>query len=134
MATYEAIDLSDPLERVRQLMDAAPHLPLDLEQLSQQAGYSRYHFLRLFQQRFRQTPHQYLVHRRIEKAKRLLAGSNSVISVTEVCFAVGFQSLGSFSSLFCRHVGQSPLAYRLQRQTRPPVFVPWCFCVKAGLV
>ena len=136
MATNEGMCVSDPLEQVRQLMDTAPHLPLNLAQLSRQAGYSRYHFLRLFQQRFRQTPHQYLVKRRIEMAKHLLVGPNHTLSVTEVCFAVGFQSPGSFSTLFCRHVGQSPAAYRIrwQPQVRPPVFIPLCFRIKAGLV
>jgi AraC-like DNA-binding protein len=126
--------LSNPayerLKQVRELIDASPHLPLDLERLSSHAGYSRYHFLRLFQQAFRQTPHQYLVTRRIEKAKALLADERH--SVTEVCFAVGFQSPGSFSSLFCRSVGQSPAAYRARLRMSPP-FVPMCFQSMLGL-
>lgn len=102
--------------------------PLDLEQIAREASFSRYHFLRLFRDTFHQTPHQYLVQRRIECAKTLLATGD--LSITEVCFAVGFQSLGSFSTLFHRCTGYPPKAYRarvfqgihLERH-----FVPTCF-------
>ena len=124
----------DPIEQVRRLIDVAPHLPFRLNQLSSWAGYSRYHFLRLFQQRYRATPHQYLVRRRIERAKSLLSSVTNTMTVTEVCLAVGFQSLGSFSALFCREVGESPTSFQARWHVRPPVFVPMCVRIEAGLM
>ena len=116
------------LIRARAFIDECCDLPLDLEQIASQASFSRYHFLRLFRSTFDQTPHQYLVQRRIERAKSLLAAGD--LSITEVCFAVGFQSLGSFSALFHRCAGYAPKEYRA-RVFRgiylPRRFVPACF-------
>jgi AraC-like DNA-binding protein len=114
----------------RALIDECCHLPLDLERISKEACLSRYHFLRLFRQAFRRTPHQYLTERRIQKAKELLAAAE--LSVTDVCFDVGFESLGSFSTLFRRHVGCTPIAYRarmLDLKEFPQKQVPGCFLV-----
>jgi transcriptional regulator GlxA family with amidase domain len=88
----------------------------------------------LFKQAFDQTPHQYLMRRRIEQAKVLLTASE--LSVTEVCFAVGFQSLGSFSALFHRSVGQPPKLYRARLVVRgwsPYRFIPICFLTMFGV-
>ena len=98
------------LMRAREFIDECYHQRLDLDQISGEACLSRYHFLRLFRRAFNTTPHQYLTQRRIEKAKELL--SSSGLTVTDVCFEVGFESLGSFSSLFHKHVGHPPIAYR----------------------
>ena len=76
---------------------------LEIAHIAARAHFSRYHFIRLFRRMFHETPHQYLTRKRIEKAKELLATGD--LSVTEICFAVGFQSLGSFSALFRRAVG-----------------------------
>jgi AraC-like DNA-binding protein len=123
-----AADTYKRLSRARKLIDECYHLPLDLEKISNEACLSRFHFLRLFRQAFNKTPHQYLTQRRIEKAKELL--SSSGLTVTDVCFEVGFESLGSFSSLFHKHVGHPPITYRaivferrLERQRK----VPACF-------
>jgi AraC-like DNA-binding protein len=116
------------LWRARALIDACYDHPLDLAQLASEASFSPYHFIRLFRQAFDQTPHQYLIQRRIERAKALLAAGE--LSVTEVCFEVGFQSLGSFSTLFHRSVGQPPKVYRARLLTcgwSPRAFVPACF-------
>src|SRR5262249_52264278 len=96
-------DTYQRLMRAREFIDECYHQPLDLEQISGEACLSRYHFLRLFRRAFNKTPHQYLTQRRIEKAKELL--SSSGLTVTDVCFEVGFESLGSFSSLFHKPVG-----------------------------
>lgn len=121
-------DTYQQLTRARAFIDQYSDSPLDLDQIARQAGFSRYHFLRLFRTTFNQTPHQYLVQRRIEHAKSLLAAGD--LSVTEVCFVVGFQSLGSFSALFHRCAGYPPTAYRT-RMFRgihlPRRFVPACF-------
>ena len=105
--------------------------PLDLDVLARAAHFSRHHFLREFRREFGLTPHQYLTQRRLEIAKHLLASTD--LSVTEVCLEVGFSSLGSFSTLFRRHVGRSPADYRARLFTvtklppRPPVWIPTCF-------
>ena len=127
-------DVYQRLRRARALMDDCYDHPLDLQQLSGQAGFSRYHFIRLFRKTFSRTPHQYLTQKRIEKAKALLASSE--LSITEVCFAVGFQSLGSFSTLFRRYVGLPPQVYRarlFERRRSPAPFVPTCFRIMAGI-
>src|ERR1700742_779476 len=82
------------LGRAREFIDHCYDHPLNLDQISEKACFSRYHFLRLFRQAFNKTPHQYLIERRIEKAKELLRSNE--LRVTDVCFEVGFQSLGSF--------------------------------------
>ncbi|HSB11872.1 MAG TPA: AraC family transcriptional regulator [Blastocatellia bacterium] len=121
-------DTFQRLVRARAFIDDCYHLPLDLEQISSEACLSRYHFLRLFRRAFNKTPHQYLTQRRIEKAKELL--SSSGLTVTDVCFEVGFESLGSFSSLFHKHVGHPPITYRaiiFERRLEKQRRVPACF-------
>jgi AraC-like DNA-binding protein len=123
-------DIHERLCRARRYIDECYDLPLDLKEISKQACLSRYHFLRLFRETFSTTPHQYLIHRRIEKAKELLCSEE--FSVTEVCFEVGFQSLGSFSALFRRCVGDAPNTYR-ERQRASLRKVPGCFILMYGL-
>lgn len=121
--------------RARRLIDASFDSPLNLDALSSEACFSRYHFIRLFKRAFNKTPHQYLMEKRIERAKELLASSH--LSVTDVCFEVGFQSLGSFSTLFHKRVGASPHIYRtnlseLSRKQTNQAWVPFCFEVMYG--
>jgi AraC-like DNA-binding protein len=87
----------------------------------------------LFRQAFNKTPHQYLIERRIERAKELLTADD--VRVTDVCFEVGFQSLGSFSSLFRKCVGAAPFTYRQRaRETQSAKKqVPGCFLMMFGL-
>ena len=130
-------ELLSRLERAREYIDDCfEDGDLDLERIAQQAFFSRYHFLRLFRKVYQKTPHQYLMRRRIEKAKQLLISGSR--PVTDVCFDVGFQSLGSFSTLFRRMVGTSPLDYRT-RIVRPAVLypgfevrIPTCFIMMYG--
>lgn len=126
MTTPEVLER---LNRARAFIDSSYDLPLDLKQISSHACFSRYHFLRLFRQAFNKTPHQYLIERRIEKAKELL--SSNELRVTDVCFEVGFQSLGSFSSLFHKSVGHPPITFREKsRETQAAKRqVPGCFLV-----
>lgn len=98
------------LLRVRDLIDRAYAAPLDIPALARSASVSERHFGRSFKAAFGETPHQYLLSRRVERAKALLRAGE--LSVTEVCLAVGFTSLGSFSTTFRRLVGESPTAYR----------------------
>ena len=120
-------EILERLDRARKFIDLCYDLPLDLEQISRHACFSRFHFLRLFRQAFNKTPHQYLIERRIERAKELLSAND--LRVTDVCFEVGFQSLGSFSSLFHKSVGHPPITFReKRRQTQAAKRqVPGCF-------
>jgi len=129
-AKSDRSDLYKRLCRARQFIDDFYDLPLDLAEISKQACLSRFHFLRLFRDTFQTTPHQYLIQRRIEKAKELLR--SKPVSVTDVCFEVGFQSLGSFSSLFRRCVGDGPAKYR-KRELDSLRKVPGCFIKMFGL-
>ena len=124
-----APDVYARLCRARKFIDLCYDLPLNLDQISSEACFSRYHFLRLFRQTFDKTPHQYLVERRIEKAKELLTSND--LRITDICFEVGFQSLGSFSSLFHRYVGHPPMTYRerIRESESARRKVPGCFLV-----
>src|SRR5471030_2310888 len=109
---------------------------IDLNNIADEAFFSKFHFIRLFNTIFKKTPHQYLSHVRIEKAKDLL---KTEMSVTQVCYAVGFESPSSFTGLFKRVTGQTPALYRsLQHQKKkeiaktPLKFIPNCFAEKNG--
>ena len=101
------------LRRARDLMDRAYAQPLDVPALARVALMSPGHFSRSFRAAFGETPYSYLMTRRIERAKALLRRGD--LTVTDVCFAVGCTSLGSFSSRFTELVGESPSAYRARR-------------------
>jgi AraC-like DNA-binding protein len=90
--------------------------PLSIEQVAREAAVSPFHFIRQFQALFGETPHQYRIRARLERAKDLLASSD--YSVTDVCMEVGFSSLGSFSDLFARRIGMPPSVYRRERRIR----------------
>ena len=123
-------DLRERLWRARRLIDECYDQRLDLNEISREACLSRYHFLRSFREAFDTTPRQYLIQRRIEKAKELLRVRS--ISVTDVCFEVGFQSLGSFSALFHKCVGDAPINYR-RRQRESLKKIHGCFILMHGL-
>jgi AraC family transcriptional regulator len=101
------------LSRARDYMLARLDQPVPLDEMARVACLSPNHFIRTFRQAFGQSPHQYLVSRRLERAEMLLAGTQR--PVTEVCYSVGFESLGSFSWLFRKRYGVSPTGYRLQK-------------------
>src|SRR6185369_1445242 len=105
-------------------MDREYAEPLDVAALARTALMSPGHFSRSFRAAFGETPYSYLMTRRIERAKALLRRGD--LSVTEVCFAVGCTSLGSFSSRFSELVGESPSAYRARRHEAAAA-VPGCF-------
>jgi len=108
--TENALFLLPALRRARDLIDREYSETLDLGAMALEAGYSRFHFARAFAAAYGETPRAYLTRRRIERAKTLLRTAN--LSVTEICFLVGFSSLGSFSSRFRALVGQAPSEYR----------------------
>ncbi len=98
------------LRRARDLMDREYARPLDVPALAREALMSSAHFSRQFRAAYGETPYSYLMTRRIERAKALLRHPD--MSVTEVCFAVGCTSLGSFSARFTELVGETPSSYR----------------------
>ena len=107
------------LVRARDFLAASYDAPVVLRDAASQAGMSPFHFLRSFSRVFGETPHAYVQRLRLERAKRQLAQGSSV---TEVCFDVGYASLGSFSALFASRVGLSPSEW--QRTVRRRVVVP----------
>ena len=113
------------LRKAKDLIDRDYAEPLDINVLAAQAHCSRYHFIRSFQAAYGEPPGLYLTRRRIERAKDLLRSAN--LTVTEICFLVGFGSLGSFSRRFSELVGLSPTAYREQSRVRTAAPIPGCF-------
>ena len=107
--TQELADLAR-LRRVRDRIDREYAKPLDVEALARDAHMSGGHFSRQFRAAYGESPYSYLMTRRIERAMALLRRGD--LSVTEVCFAVGCSSLGTFSSRFTELVGVPPSVYR----------------------
>jgi len=112
------------LLRAKDLADARYAEPLDVATLARVAHVSQAHFSREFRATFGETPYQYLLSRRMERAKALLRAGD--LSVTEVCHNVGFTSLGSFSSQFRRFVGESPSDYRARARPDELAGLPGC--------
>jgi AraC-like DNA-binding protein len=98
------------LLRARDLADLRYAEPLGVDDMARAAGLSRAHFSREFKRAFGESPHSYLLTRRLERAAALLRNTDR--SVAETCFTVGLQSLGSFTTSFTRNYGVSPTAYR----------------------
>lgn len=124
--------------RARDLLqdDLSKNAPIPA--IARECGMSPYHFIRRFDQVFGTTPHQFRMNARLYRARLLLAKGSA--SVTEVCMEVGFESLGSFSSLFARRHGISPLAYqRIARTlvqfpgTIPAKLFPGCLSLMGSL-
>ncbi|HET6848512.1 MAG TPA: helix-turn-helix transcriptional regulator [Gaiellales bacterium] len=100
------------LLKARDLADARYFEPLSVDDMARAASMSRAHFSRSFRDAFGESPHAYLLTRRLERAASLLRTTDR--SVTEICLAVGLQSVGSFTTSFTRTFGMSPTAYRAQ--------------------
>jgi len=124
-------DVLKHLRRARDLADREYAGGVDLDRLAAAAGLSKYHFLRLFRATYGLTPAQYVSERRIERAQDLLRSSN--LTVTEVCTAVGFSSLGSFSSRFRALVGESPRDFQRRYAATGAPHIPGCVIFMWGL-
>jgi AraC-like DNA-binding protein len=118
----ETEDLNRRLLRARDAMDRAYAQPLDVGAVAAVAHVSEAHFIRSFRACFGETPHRYLQRRRVERSMFLLRETNR--AVTEICFDVGFTSLGTFSRTFREIVGETPSGYRTRHA---PISVPHCF-------
>lgn len=114
------------------------HGAINLDDIADEACFSKYHFIRLFKTVYGKTPHQYLIMVRIEKARLLLQKG---VTVTGACYEVGFDSVTSFSALFKKIMNLSPVLYRQQQLKRnvemrqsPLKFIPNCFAQQKGWV
>ena len=114
-------DLNRRLLRARDAMDLAYAEPLDVRAVAAVAHVSAAHFSRCFRAVFGETPHRYLQRRRVELSMFLLRETER--SVTEICFDVGFSSLGTFSRTFREIVGETPSGYRTGHG---PIVAPHC--------
>jgi AraC-like DNA-binding protein len=117
----EAEELNRRLLRARDAMDRAYAEPLDVRAVAAVAHVSPAHFIRTFRAVFGETPHRYLQRRRVERSMFLLRETDR--SVTDICFDVGFTSLGTFSRTFRAIVGETPTAYRAGHG---PIVAPHC--------
>ena len=120
------------LRRARDHIDRHYQAALDLDQLASVAGVSKSHFGRCFATTYGETPMRYLTRRRIERAQDLLRNAN--LTITEVCMAVGFASLGSFSARFSQVVGETPTAYRDRWAALGGPRVPGCYLFMRGIL
>jgi AraC-like DNA-binding protein len=113
------------LLRAKDLADARYAEPLGVQDMAREAGLSRAHFIREFSRAFGDSPHAYLLTRRLERAAALLRSTDR--QVADICYSVGLSSLGSFTTSFTRTYGVSPTAYRTRH---PPAadmaLVPGC--------
>jgi len=112
-------DVFRRLVLARDFLTASYDAPVLLEEAAREAGMSPFHFLRSFSRVFGETPHDYVLRLRLARARERLARG---AAVTDVCFDVGYQSLGTFSALFSKRVGVSPRPW--QRKIRRQVVVP----------
>ncbi|QDQ16483.1 helix-turn-helix transcriptional regulator [Streptomyces spectabilis] len=116
------------LRRAKDAMDRDWADPdLDLAAVAAHAGYSRFHFIRAFKETYGETPGQYLSRRRIERAEDMLRSAD--LAVTEVCFLVGFSSVGTFSATFKRQTGLTPSEYRTRHVGRGTALIPGCYAL-----
>ena len=114
-------DLNRRLLRARDAMDRAYAEPLDVRAVAAVAHLSEAHFSRCFHACFGETPHRYLQRRRVERSMFLLRETDR--SITEICFDVGFSSLGTFSRTFREIIGETPSSYRDRHE---PMVAPNC--------
>lgn len=119
------------LRRARDHADRHFSEPLCLDDLAAVATLSKYHFQRLFTATYGVSPATYLSQRRVERAQDLLRATN--LTVTEVCHAVGFTSLGSFSSRFTEIVGETPSAFQRRYAAAGAPRIPGCYVFMRGL-
>jgi AraC-like DNA-binding protein len=121
----EAPHIGRHLLRAKDLADVRYAEPLTVDDLARAAGYSRAHFSQEFRRAFGQSPHAYLLTRRLERAAALLRTTD--YSVADICIAVGLASVGSFTTSFVRMYGLKPTDYRA---SYPPAsqfaLIPWC--------
>lgn len=130
-ASYPKAYLYQRIVKAKLFIDAHYHEAIDLDNISDEAYFSKFHFIRTFKKIYGKTPHQHLISVRVAKAIDLLKEGRPV---SEVCMEVGFESNTSFSGLYKKYTGYTPAAYQQQELQRkqltiesPQNFVPGCF-------
>ena len=133
---YPKVYLYKRIVQAKLFIDNNYALKIDLDNISDEAYFSKFHFIRLFKTIYGKTPHQYLMSVRMDKAQLLFRAGHSV---SDVCFLVGFDSLTSFSGLFKRIVGISPSIYLANQQRikaqitkTPRPYIPGCYAYQNG--
>jgi AraC-like DNA-binding protein len=133
---YPRMYLYRRLVQAKLFIDSHFSIAINVDNIADEAYFSKFHFIRLFKKTYGRTPHQYLTWVRIEKAKYLL---KTGAPIADVCFAVGFESISSFTGLFKRTVRQTPYNYQLQQRStqadtlkRPLKYIPGCMAIKQG--
>jgi AraC-like DNA-binding protein len=127
-----AFELLPHLRHVRDHIDRHYTEPLTLDQLAAVGALSKFHLVRCFAAVYGETPIRYLTRRRVERAQDLLRAAN--LTVSEICTAVGFASLGSFSMRFKQLVGETPTAYRDRWARAGTPHIPGCYLFMRGVV
>ncbi len=133
MEDYSKIYLYRRIVQAKLYIDKHFDEEIDLDNIAGEAYFSKFHFIKLFKSIYQKTPHQYLMIVRLEKAKTLL--KEGVIA-SQVCYAVGFDSIPSFTNLFKSRTGTSPAVYQQQQEKLrldmvhlPHKYIPNCFII-----
>lgn len=133
---YPKVYLYKRIVQAKLFIDNNFYDKIDLNNISDESHFSKFHFIRLFKEIYGKTPNKYLTSLRIEKAKEYLKNG---MSITESCFSVGFDSPSTFSGLFKRNTGLAPSEYQSQQTKRkieitnePLKFIPNCFVENRG--
>lgn len=133
---YPPIYIYKRIVQAKLFIDAHFYNSIDLDDIADEAWFSKFHFIRLFKKIYGKTPHQYLTKVRIDNARLFLQKG---LTVRETCFAVGFESVNSFAGLFKQHSSVSPALYQRQYTERqqlikrnPLQFIPPCFAEQNG--
>jgi AraC-like DNA-binding protein len=128
---YSKIQWYERIVEAKLFMDSHCIDSINIGKIASKACFSKFHFLRMFKQTYRITPHRYLTILRIEKAKDLLRANTSI---TDICYLLGFESSSSFNRLFKRHVKLAPSVYgtyirglQVDIVEHPLAHVPLCF-------
>ncbi len=134
--TYPNFYLYHRLVKAKMYIDEHYDQSIDLNSISSEACFSKFHFIRSFSKIYGKTPHQYLISVRVEQAKLLLQQG---MPVNNVCFEVGFESVSSFTGLFKKVCGATPSLYQSRRlalkqaqQSKPFHFIPGCYVSSRG--
>lgn len=132
--TYPKMYLYKRIVQAKMFIDEHFAEAIDVNDIADEAYFSKFHFIRIFKKTYGKTPHRYLTYVRMEKAKELLKSDKNV---TDVCFEIGFDSLSSFTGLFKREAGITPSEYKTQQisikneiKMKPLNFIPGCFAGK----
>ena len=136
MEQYERVYLYQRIVKAKLFIDEHYAEHINLSNISDQAHFSKFHFIRLFKSIYGSTPNNYLIRIRMENAKILLTKGNSVLAT---CILVGFDSPTSFARMFKKNTGQTPSAFQKEQEEKslairsnPLIFVPNCFAETSG--